>query len=99
MLPNHCNQQTWLFIFQDRASTESKLLQEVSSVKDRNLHLETKADELDGRCQHQQDQIYELKEELASSHAQTKLQATQAEGWCGFGRLKKSSTESLSYRI
>ncbi|XP_022091462.1 leucine-rich repeat-containing protein 45-like [Acanthaster planci] len=63
----------------DKASSESKLLHEIASLKDRNLHLETKADELDKRGQHQQDQIYELKEELATSHAQTKLQATQAE--------------------
>ncbi|XP_071797513.1 leucine-rich repeat-containing protein 45-like [Asterias amurensis] len=63
----------------EKAATESKLLQETSSLKDRSLHLETKSDELDRRCQNQQDQIYELKEELASSHAQTKLQATQAE--------------------
>ncbi|XP_038064396.1 leucine-rich repeat-containing protein 45-like [Patiria miniata] len=63
----------------EKASSESKLLHDIASLKDRNLHLETKADELDKRCQHQQDQIYELKEELATSHAQVKLQATQAE--------------------
>ena len=65
---------------QEKASVESRHLSEIASLKDRNLHLETKADELDKRCQSQQDQIYELKEELATSHAQIKLQATQAEG-------------------
>ena len=69
-----------LFSLQEKASAESRHLSEIASLKDRNLHLETKADELDKRCQSQQDQIYELKEELATSHAQIKLQATQAEG-------------------
>ncbi|XP_070580295.1 leucine-rich repeat-containing protein 45-like [Ptychodera flava] len=63
----------------DRISSESKYLKELGDVQERNMKLETKADDLERRCQQQKEQIYELKEDITELNAEMKVKATQAE--------------------
>ena len=59
---------------------ETKLITELSSVKERYREYEVKNEELERKVQLQQEQIYELKEELMAAQAEVKMQATRTEG-------------------
>ncbi|KAM6951888.1 leucine-rich repeat-containing protein 45 [Aplochiton taeniatus] len=58
---------------------EGKLLREMQNVTDNNLQLRNKVEEVERRCKSQQQQIFELKQELTNSTAELKLRLAQAE--------------------
>ncbi|KAI5617649.1 leucine-rich repeat-containing protein 45 [Silurus asotus] len=64
---------------EDSAHREGKLLREVNSLTEKNLQLKNKLNEAEQRCKGQQDQIFELKQELTNSTAELKLRLSQAE--------------------
>ncbi|KAI4891653.1 hypothetical protein NFI96_019934 [Prochilodus magdalenae] len=58
---------------------EGKLLRETNSLSEKNHQLKSKLEESERRCKAQQDQIFELKQELTNSTAELKLRLAQAE--------------------
>ncbi|XP_014035238.1 leucine-rich repeat-containing protein 45 isoform X1 [Salmo salar] len=78
---------------EDSALREGKLLREMNSMSETNVQLKNKLEKMESRCKSQQDQIFELKQELTNSTAELKLRLAQAEE-----RLemeKKRSKQSL----
>uniref|UniRef100_A0A8C7FCN5 Leucine rich repeat containing 45 n=1 Tax=Oncorhynchus kisutch TaxID=8019 RepID=A0A8C7FCN5_ONCKI len=78
---------------EDSALREGKLLREINSMSEINVQLKNKLEKMESRCKSQQDQIFELKQELTNSTAELKLRLAQAEE-----RLemeKKRSKQSL----
>ncbi|XP_029540987.1 leucine-rich repeat-containing protein 45 isoform X1 [Oncorhynchus nerka] len=78
---------------EDSALREGKLLREINSMSETNIQLKNKLEKMESRCKSQQDQIFELKQELTNSTAELKLRLAQAEE-----RLemeKKRSKQSL----
>ncbi|XP_002731112.1 leucine-rich repeat-containing protein 45-like [Saccoglossus kowalevskii] len=63
----------------EKHSSENKLIKELSDTQDRNMKLENRVDELERKCQQQQEQIYELKEDITEKNAEMKVKATQAD--------------------
>ncbi|XP_036394257.1 leucine-rich repeat-containing protein 45 [Megalops cyprinoides] len=64
---------------EDSVLREGKLLREVHSLTEKNLQLKNKVEEMERRCKAQQDQIFELKQELTNTTADLKLRLAQAE--------------------
>lgn len=64
---------------EESALKEAKLLKEVNALSEKNLQLRNKLDETERRCKMQQEQIFELKQELANSTAELKLRLAQTE--------------------
>ncbi|KAF4106990.1 leucine-rich repeat-containing protein 45 [Onychostoma macrolepis] len=64
---------------EDSALREAKLLKEVNSLSEKNLQLRNKLEETERRCKTQQDQIFELKQELTNTTAELKLRLAQTE--------------------
>ncbi|XP_039644726.1 leucine-rich repeat-containing protein 45 isoform X2 [Perca fluviatilis] len=64
---------------EDSAHREGKLLREIQNLIETNAQLMNKVEEKERRCKSQQQQIFELKQELTNSMAELKLQLTQAE--------------------
>lgn len=64
---------------EESALREAKLLKEVNALSEKNLQLRNKLDETERRCKMQQEQIFELKQELANSTAELKLRLAQTE--------------------
>ncbi|KAA8581161.1 hypothetical protein FQN60_002742 [Etheostoma spectabile] len=64
---------------EDSAHREGKLLREIQNLTETNAQLMNKVEEKERRCKSQQQQIFELKQELTNSTAELKLQLTQAE--------------------
>ncbi|KAI1896646.1 hypothetical protein AGOR_G00096910 [Albula goreensis] len=64
---------------EDSVLREGKLLKEVHGMTEKNLQLKNKVEELERRCKAQQDQIFELKQELTNTTADLKLRLAQAE--------------------
>ncbi|KAM9424108.1 leucine-rich repeat-containing protein 45 isoform 3-T3 [Pholidichthys leucotaenia] len=64
---------------QDRALREEKLHREIQNLTEINGQLKNKVEEMERRCKSQQQQIFELKQELTNSTAELKLRLTQAE--------------------
>ncbi|KAK9965006.1 hypothetical protein ABG768_004120 [Culter alburnus] len=64
---------------EDSALREAKLLKEVNSLSEKNLQLKNKLEESERRCKTQQDQIFELKQELTNTTAELKLRLAQTE--------------------
>ncbi|CAM4706344.1 unnamed protein product [Leuciscus chuanchicus] len=64
---------------EDSALREAKLLKEVNSLSEKNLQLRNKLEESERRCKTQQDQIFELKQELTNTTAELKLRLAQTE--------------------
>ncbi|XP_041363467.1 leucine-rich repeat-containing protein 45-like [Gigantopelta aegis] len=62
---------------EDRATEEMKLLRELSESNDKNIQLEIKSEDLDRKCKNQQEQIYELKEQITHLQAELKLKSSQ----------------------
>ena len=65
---------------QDRAVVEGKLHKDIIGLNETNMNLENKVDELDRKCRSQQEQIYELKEQLTHNQADLKLKTSHFEG-------------------
>ncbi|XP_059386364.1 leucine-rich repeat-containing protein 45 [Carassius carassius] len=64
---------------EDSALKEAKLLKEVNSLSEKNLQLRNKLEESERRCKTQQDQIFELKQDLTNTTAELKLRLAQTE--------------------
>ncbi|XP_068440001.1 leucine-rich repeat-containing protein 45 isoform X2 [Clinocottus analis] len=64
---------------EDGALREGKLLREIQNLTETNGQLMNKMEEMERRCKSQQQQIFELKQELTNSTAELKLQLAQAE--------------------
>ena len=62
-----------------RAQMEMKYLQESSVLQDKHMHSQNKCDNLDRKCRQQQEQVFELKEQLAHLQAELKLKGCQFE--------------------
>ncbi|XP_028990446.1 leucine-rich repeat-containing protein 45 [Betta splendens] len=64
---------------EDRALREGKLLRETQNLTETNVQLRSKVEEMERRCKCQQQQIFDLKQELTNSTAELKLRLAQAE--------------------
>ncbi|XP_051522528.1 leucine-rich repeat-containing protein 45 isoform X2 [Myxocyprinus asiaticus] len=64
---------------EENALREAKLLKEVNSLSEKNLQLENKLEETERRCKTQQEQIFQLKQELTNTTAELKLRLAQTE--------------------
>ncbi|KAG6920384.1 leucine rich repeat containing 45, partial [Chelydra serpentina] len=64
---------------QEAADRETKLLQDLSAANEKNLLLRNQVDELERRCKAQQDQLFQVKQDLTNTTAELKLRAVQAE--------------------
>ncbi|KAM3859345.1 leucine-rich repeat-containing protein 45 [Diretmus argenteus] len=58
---------------------EGKLLRDIQNVTETNMQLRNKVEEMERRCKSQQQQNFELKQELNNSTAELKLRLVQAE--------------------
>nr|XP_023676597.1 leucine-rich repeat-containing protein 45 [Paramormyrops kingsleyae] len=74
-------QQCWDMTRQqeDSVSRETRLQRDVHSLTEQNMQLKNKLDEAERKRKSQQDQIFELKQELTNSTAELKLRLCQAE--------------------
>nr|XP_006635203.1 PREDICTED: leucine-rich repeat-containing protein 45 isoform X2 [Lepisosteus oculatus] len=72
---------------------EGKRLREVHSVTEKNLQLKNKVEELERRCKAQQDQIFELKQELTNMSAELKLRLAQAEERLGMEKKRSKQAQ------
>ncbi|XP_058476744.1 leucine-rich repeat-containing protein 45 [Solea solea] len=64
---------------EDNVLREGKLLREIQNLKETNVQLTNKVEEMERRCKSQQNQIFELKQELTNRTAELKMRLTQAE--------------------
>ncbi|XP_042363361.1 leucine-rich repeat-containing protein 45 [Plectropomus leopardus] len=64
---------------EDSAKREGRLLREIQNLTETNNQLVNKVEEMERRCKSQQQQIFELKQQLTNSTAELKLQLAQAE--------------------
>lgn len=64
---------------QEAAGRETKLLRDLSAANEKNLLLRNQVDELERRCKAQQDQLFQVKQDLTNTTAELKLRAMQAE--------------------
>lgn len=64
---------------EESALKETKHLKEVNALSGKNLQLRNKLDETERRCKMQQEQIFELKQELTNTTAELKLRLAQTE--------------------
>lgn len=61
------------------ADREAKLQRELSATSEKNLLLRNQVDELERRCKTQQEQLFQVKEDLTHTTAALKVRAVQAE--------------------
>lgn len=73
---------------EEKVAGETKLITELSLLKERSRECEARCEELERKTQQQQDQIYDLKEELMTAQAEVKLQATRTEELLQVERIK-----------
>ncbi|XP_067365317.1 leucine-rich repeat-containing protein 45 isoform X1 [Channa argus] len=64
---------------EDGMLREGKLHREIQTLTETNVQLKNKVEEIERRCKSQQQQIFELKQELTNSTAELKLRLAQAE--------------------
>ncbi|XP_072737310.1 leucine-rich repeat-containing protein 45 isoform X2 [Ciconia boyciana] len=64
---------------QEGADQEGKLLRDLSAASEKNLLLRNQVDELEKKCKVQQDQLFQVKQDLTNTTAELKLRAVQAE--------------------
>ncbi|XP_063817298.1 leucine-rich repeat-containing protein 45 [Pseudophryne corroboree] len=64
---------------EESAIREAKLRQELAAANEKTLLYRSKVDELERKYKMQQDQLFELKQELTNTSAELKLRALQAE--------------------
>lgn len=64
---------------EDGVLREGKFLRDIQNLTETNSQLRNKVEEMERRCKSQQQQIFELKQELTNSTAELKLRLAQAE--------------------
>ncbi|NWW81959.1 LRC45 protein, partial [Climacteris rufus] len=64
---------------QESADREGKLLHDLSAAGEKNLLLRNQVDELERKCKVQQEQLFQVKQDLTNTTAELKLRAVQAE--------------------
>ncbi|NXH98513.1 LRC45 protein, partial [Pachycephala philippinensis] len=64
---------------QEGADREGRLLHDLSAASEKNLLLRNQVDELERKCKVQQDQLFQVKQDLTNTTAELKLQAAEAE--------------------
>ncbi|XP_071430098.1 leucine-rich repeat-containing protein 45 isoform X1 [Pithys albifrons albifrons] len=86
---------------QESADREDKLLHDLSAASEKNLLLRNQVDELERKCKVQQDQLFQVKQDLANTTAELKLRAVQAEERLEMEkrRFKQSLEDMESLRI
>ncbi|KAM9258468.1 leucine-rich repeat-containing protein 45 isoform 1-T1 [Cariama cristata] len=86
---------------QGSADRESKLLHDLSAASEKNLLLRNQVDELEKKCKVQQDQLFQLKQDLTNTIAELKLRAVQAEERLEMEkrRFKQSLEDMESLRV
>lgn len=70
----------FLSSLQNKAISEAKLNKEIIELQEKNFELQNKVDELERKTRNQQENIFELKEQLTTSQAEVKLKAAQFDG-------------------
>ncbi|NWH82520.1 LRC45 protein, partial [Piaya cayana] len=86
---------------QEGVDQESKLRRDLSAASEKNLLLRNQVDELEKKCKTQQDQLFQVKQDLTDTTAELKLQAVQAEERLEAEkkRFKKSLEDMESLRV
>ncbi|XP_043924152.1 leucine-rich repeat-containing protein 45 isoform X2 [Protopterus annectens] len=67
------------YLHEEAGMQQAKLVRELNTANEKNLQLKNKVDELERKCKVQQDQIFELKQDLMSKTAELKLRLVQTE--------------------
>ncbi|XP_054149131.1 leucine-rich repeat-containing protein 45 isoform X2 [Melozone crissalis] len=86
---------------QEGADRESKLLHDLSAASEKNLLLRNQVDELERKCKVQQDQLFQVKQDLTNTTAELKLRAVEAEERLEMEkrRFKQSLEDMESLRV
>ncbi|XP_058278900.1 leucine-rich repeat-containing protein 45 isoform X2 [Hirundo rustica] len=86
---------------QEGADRESRLLRDLSAAGEKNLLLRNQVDELERKCKVQQDQLFQVKQDLTNTTAELKLRAAEAEEHLEMEkrRFKQSLEDMESLRI
>ncbi|CAM9711990.1 unnamed protein product [Bubo scandiacus] len=86
---------------QEGADREGKLLRDLSAASEKNLLLRNQVDELEKKCKVQQDQLFQVKQDLTNTTAELKLRAVQAEERLEMEkrRFKQSLEDMESLRV
>uniref|UniRef100_A0A8C8AW84 Leucine rich repeat containing 45 n=1 Tax=Otus sunia TaxID=257818 RepID=A0A8C8AW84_9STRI len=94
-------EQTISFCLQEGADREGKLLRDLSAASEKNLLLRNQVDELEKKCKVQQDQLFQVKQDLTNTTAELKLRAVQAEERLEMEkrRFKQSLEDMESLRV
>ncbi|KAK7501490.1 hypothetical protein BaRGS_00007294 [Batillaria attramentaria] len=64
---------------EERANMEMKYLKEFSDLQEKHLQSTNKCDELDRKCRQQQEQVFDLKEQVTHLQSELKLKGSQFE--------------------
>uniref|UniRef100_A0A663DQT0 Leucine rich repeat containing 45 n=1 Tax=Aquila chrysaetos chrysaetos TaxID=223781 RepID=A0A663DQT0_AQUCH len=83
------------------ADREGRLLRDLSTASEKNLLLRNQVDELEKKCKVQQDQLFQVKQDLTNTTAELKLRAVQAEERLEMEkrRFKQSLEDMESLRV
>uniref|UniRef100_A0A8C0BVD3 Leucine rich repeat containing 45 n=1 Tax=Buteo japonicus TaxID=224669 RepID=A0A8C0BVD3_9AVES len=83
------------------ADREGRLLRDLSAASEKNLLLRNQVDELEKKCKVQQDQLFQVKQDLTNTTAELKLRAVQAEERLEMEkrRFKQSLEDMESLRV
>ncbi|XP_063031992.1 leucine-rich repeat-containing protein 45 isoform X2 [Melospiza melodia melodia] len=86
---------------QEGTDRESKLLHDLSAASEKNLLLRNQVDELERKCKVQQDQLFQVKQDLTNTTAELKLRAVEAEERLEMEkrRFKQSLEDMESLRV
>ncbi|NWS73197.1 LRC45 protein, partial [Crotophaga sulcirostris] len=86
---------------QEGVDREGKLLHDLSAASEKNLLLKNQVDELERKCKVQQDQLFQVKQDLTNTTAELKLRAVQAEERLEMEkkRFKQSLEDMESLRV
>uniref|UniRef100_A0A8C9N9K8 Leucine rich repeat containing 45 n=1 Tax=Serinus canaria TaxID=9135 RepID=A0A8C9N9K8_SERCA len=86
---------------QEGADREGRLLHDLSAASEKNLLLRNQVDELERKCKVQQDQLFQLKQDLTNTTAELKLRAVEAEERLEMEkrRFKQSLEDMESLRV
>ncbi|XP_061912356.1 leucine-rich repeat-containing protein 45 [Entelurus aequoreus] len=84
---------------EERLSRDDKLLRDIKNLTETNIQLKNNIEEVERRCKSQQQQVFELKQELTNSTAEFKLKLAQAEDRLEIEkRMSKQALEDLDNR-
>ncbi|XP_077643546.1 leucine-rich repeat-containing protein 45 isoform X2 [Lonchura striata] len=86
---------------QEAADREGRLLHDLSAASEKNLLLRNQVDELERKCKVQQDQLFQVKQDLTNTTAELKLRAVEAEERLEMEkrRFKQSLEDMESIRV